>query len=125
MREILAAQPDVLVAYLFGSRARGTHGPMSDVDVAVLLPDGADAHARRLDLIDALEGADVVVLNDAPSPLAFRVLRDGQLILSRDEAARVRFHFRVLRDHMDTAPLRSANEAALASRVAEGRFGRP
>ena len=33
----LAAQPDVLAAYLFGSYARGDARPDSDVDLAVLL----------------------------------------------------------------------------------------
>ena len=34
-----AALDDVVLAYLFGSYARGQAGPLSDVDVAVLLND--------------------------------------------------------------------------------------
>ena len=34
--EILADQPSVIAAYLFGSVARGTAGPLSDIDVGLL-----------------------------------------------------------------------------------------
>ena len=37
LAERLKPEADVAVAYLFGSRARGTARPNSDVDVAVLL----------------------------------------------------------------------------------------
>jgi predicted nucleotidyltransferase len=44
LKERLEQEPDVVVAYLFGSVARGTAGPLSDVDVAVLLrPDATGA----------------------------------------------------------------------------------
>jgi len=37
IRRAVERHPDVLVAWLFGSSVRGTSGPLSDVDVAVLL----------------------------------------------------------------------------------------
>ena len=37
--ETLAAEPDIVAAYLFGSLAQGTPGPLSDVDVALLAGD--------------------------------------------------------------------------------------
>ncbi|MFN3982547.1 MAG: nucleotidyltransferase domain-containing protein [Caldilinea sp.] len=52
----LADQPDVLVAYLFGSCARGSATPYSDVDIAVLVPQALSpdqAFDLRLTLIDA------------------------------------------------------------------------
>ena len=53
---------DVLLAYLYGSYARGTAGPLSDVDVAVLLEGAPDARERfqaRLEqLIDYLPEED-------------------------------------------------------------------
>lgn len=126
LAERLAAQPDVVVAYLFGSRARGTARPGSDVDVAVLLDDAADPHARQLDLAAALGGdADVVVLNDAPVALAYRVLRDGVLLVCRSERARVHHHARTVGRYLDTAPLRRALEAGQRRRLEEARFGRP
>jgi len=40
LREVLAKQPDVVGAWLYGSVARGDDKPESDVDIAVLLERG-------------------------------------------------------------------------------------
>lgn len=122
----LGAEQDVVVAYLFGSMARGTQRPGSDRDVAVLVAGGADPHQRQLDLSAALgEGVDVVVLNVAPVTLAYRVVRDGVLLVCRDETARVRHRAETISRYLDTAPLRRALDAGLRHRLREGRFGRP
>ena len=47
-----------------------------------------------------LERIDVVALNDASYLLQHRVIRDGRVLFSRDELARVRYEFRVLRDYL-------------------------
>ncbi|MEX0657953.1 MAG: nucleotidyltransferase domain-containing protein [Egibacteraceae bacterium] len=113
----LADEPDVVVAYLFGSRARGTARPGSDADVAVLLDEDSDVHQRTLDLMAALgEGVDVVVLNEAPVALAYRVLRDGVLPVCRDEQVRVRHRAATISRYLDTVPLRRTLEAGLRQR---------
>lgn len=129
-RVALERHPEVVVAYLFGSAARGRAGPLSDLDVAVLLGEGADAASAQLDLIGDLAAAtgtdrvDVVVLNEAPSELAFRVLRDGRLLLCRDDAARVRHRVRTILEYLDLEPLRRIVAEGLRRRLAEGSFGR-
>lgn len=128
--DALDREEDVLVAYLFGSRARGGGRPGSDVDVAVLLAEGADLDRRHLDLIGRVasvagsERADVVVLNRAPVALAYRVIRDGRLLACRDERARVRHWASVVDRYLDTAPMRRTLDAGLRHRLAEGRFGK-
>jgi predicted nucleotidyltransferase len=124
----LATLPGVVTAYLFGSHARQTAGPLSDVDVAVLLD--RDSATSELDVIAATRQAvaprraDVVVLNDAPAALAFRVLRDGQLLIDKDEQRRVAHHVDVVDRYLDMAPMRRTLEAGLRHRILEGRFGR-
>jgi predicted nucleotidyltransferase len=131
LRERLEAEPDVLFAYLFGSVARGRAGPLSDVDVAVMVKDGVDLARRHLDLIGAVseavgsDGADVVLLNEAPISLAFRVIRDGVVILSLDEKARIRHKAMVIDRYIDMAPMRKELARGLRHRLEEGRFGRP
>ena len=132
----LERHPEVLVAYLFGSRARGTDRRGSDVDVAVLLREDDDARAdaealdRRLALIADLsaatgtDGVDVVVLNEAPVALAYRVLRDGRLLVSRDDRARIEHWVRTVDRYIDMAPFRRVQEEGLRHRLREGRFGR-
>jgi len=56
LRGVFAAEPRVVTAYLFGSVARGTASPGSDVDVAVLLeaPPPPTLAGLCLDLADDL-----------------------------------------------------------------------
>jgi uncharacterized protein len=130
LRERLQADPDVMVAYVFGSHGRGTTHPLSDVDVAVLLRPGPDLHRRHLDLVARLSGPppsdrlDVVLLNQAPVALAYRVLRDGLVIACRDERARIRHWVATVDRYLDMAPMRGLIERGQRRRIAERRFGR-
>ena len=115
----------IVAAYLFGSVARGTDGPRSDVDVAVLF---AEAPPRTLSglptpLIDALSDVtgrrvDLVVLNDAPADLVHRVLRDGHLLLERDRSARIAFEVRRRNEYFDILPILERYRQHPASRLA-------
>ena len=129
LRHLLADAPGVLAAYLYGSHARGRAGPLSDVDVALLL-DTTNDEDRRLELTAAIAHAvaparaDVVILNDAPLPLAYRVLRDGTVLVSRDDQARVEHWVRTVDRYLDMAPARRVLAAGTRNRLSEGRFGR-
>lgn len=113
LREYFAARPDGLVAaYLFGSVARGTAGPRSDADVAVLYTatPPPTIEGLPLDLEGRLERllsrpAQVVVLNTAPVGLVHRVLRDGVLLLDRDPRARIRYEVRARNEFFDLQPI--------------------
>src|SRR5438477_6640046 len=95
LRHVLEAEPGVAYALLFGSGARGTAHPGSDADVAVELTAGASRDVQALGGLAArLESAaarrvDLVLLDEAPAPLAYRIFRDGRLIVERDHAALV------------------------------------
>lgn len=57
LADFLGRQPDIRLAYLFGSHARGRMHALSDVDVAVLLAEQlspADQGQTRLRLMGAL-----------------------------------------------------------------------
>jgi len=104
----LEALPDVAFAYLFGSRAAGRQGPLSDVDVAVYLDGpGRELGPRRLEVIGlvtahlATDAVDVVVLNDAPIALAGRILRQRQVILDRRPFVRHRYESLTSRAFLD------------------------
>ena len=128
----LHTYPQVQVAYLFGSQARGQAGPLSDVDVAVLLdssltqPEMLDLQLRLMaDLADALDrdDVDVVVLNHASLVLCHQVLKNEQILLCRDETARFRFTFETNRDYLDAVPMYELHQAYQRQRVKEGKFG--
>ena len=114
LREAVQSAPgEVLAVYLYGSRARGTASPTSDVDLGVFL---ASAPPARLGgAASEIEGAlervvkrpvEVVVVNSAPADLVHRILRDGVLLLDRDRAARLRFEVQSRNEYFDLAPLR-------------------
>jgi predicted nucleotidyltransferase len=113
LRSVVADAPENIVAvYLFGSLARGTASPASDVDLGLLLrrPPAPTLEGRLLDYEADLERTigrpvQVVVLNDAPPDLAYRVLRDGLVLLERDRGARLRFEVRTRNLYFDLLPV--------------------
>lgn len=103
--------PEIAAAYLFGSVARGTAGPGSDVDLGLLYTDDPPRTLAGLglDLENDLERllelpVQVVVLNRAPVDLVVRVLRDGRLLFEGNAAKRVRFEVRSRMEFWDLEP---------------------
>jgi hypothetical protein len=127
LRDALESEPDVAYALLFGSSARGTRRPGSDADVAVELASGAARDARALGrLIARLESAmgrqvDLVLLDEAPPPLAYRIFRDGHLIVERDHAALVARKTRAILDYLDFKPVEDLCAAGVLRAAARGR----
>ncbi|MDI6905353.1 MAG: nucleotidyltransferase domain-containing protein [Candidatus Bathyarchaeia archaeon] len=97
----------VVVAYLFGSTAKGAAGRLSDVDVAVLLSEAYDLTLdHRLYLMGELaeiigREADIVILNEAPPLLRYEVIKFGKILYCRDEYERVAFEERTLDEYLD------------------------
>ncbi|MFI5308960.1 MAG: nucleotidyltransferase domain-containing protein [Polyangiales bacterium] len=136
----VALQPldELRVAYLFGSQARGTPRPDSDLDVALLLQPGLDPGRRAslllnviVALTDALgplgERADVLDLGEAGSSVAFRVIRDGKCVLCRDPRERVRLEASIARRYDDERPYRELFRRAaqqVSERMGKGSHGR-
>jgi uncharacterized protein len=96
--DVFALREGVVAVYLFGSMARGTAKPGSDVDVAALFtsPPPQRLDGPRLVIEGELERAlgrtvDLVALNDVPVDLRIRVLGCGRLPIDRDRAARIAF----------------------------------
>ena len=115
LRQFLAAnagREGIAAAYLFGSVARGTAGPASDVDVGILYSEEPPRTLKGLgfDLEWKLEKllklpVQVVVLNRAPVDLVIRVLRDGRLLVDRDRSKRVQFEVRARNEFWDLEPI--------------------
>lgn len=129
--EYLAAQPDVVAAYVFGSVAQGRARPQSDVDIAVLLAADLDEETRfdrRLRIgweVERIIGrqTDLVVLDDAPPLLQHQVLKHGRLIFERDRAARVEFEVRAGKIYADLKPMYDFFKTALLKEIREVGLG--
>ena len=113
LRDYFSKRPPGGVAvYLYGSEGRGTPGPGSDVDLAVLYaepPAGTlDSPSFALEAeLERLLGrpVQVVVLNSAPADLVHRILRDGRLLFEADRSARIAFEVRARNEYFDLLPI--------------------
>jgi predicted nucleotidyltransferase len=129
VREVVASHPELAAAAIFGSHARGTARADSDLDLAVLVREGAEVDRRRLqsrlaaDLAHLAAGGrvDVVFLDEAPVLLRQRVLQQGRVALCRDEAAWKRLRVATLREYEDTEWMRRLHREAQRRRLLEGK----
>lgn len=124
----------IIAFYLFGSYAAGRQNPLSDIDLAMLFDESVDKKdylIERLKLmgeVSAILGMDaveLVVLNELPPGLAYRVIKDGELLFIREEAKRqlVNFKVRTMDRYFDFQPVQRMFSEALARRTREGGFG--
>lgn len=105
-----STRPEIKFAYLFGSEAKNRTTALSDVDIAVYLDETLDEYKRfdiRLALICDVCGLlkrgdiDLVVLNDTPLSLSYRVVREGKVVYCKDERKRIRFEVKIMTMYFD------------------------
>lgn len=112
--------PEILSAYVFGSFVRKQ--PFGDLDVAVLLATPlAEPLPFELRLERDLEKlvripVDVRILNQAPQPFQYNVIREGKMLLDRDPNMRAAFEGNVVKQYLDFSRFRrrSLREMAVA-----------
>ncbi len=110
LADALACESDLVAAWLFGSRARGTARADSDVVVAVFVEAEAFGPERAWDLEASLGATlglpvQVVIVNRVGADLFRRVLRDGVLLVDRDRARRIRFEVKKRNEYFDMTPI--------------------
>ncbi len=116
LREHLGARAEtegIVAAWLFGSVARGTARPDSDVDVGVLYREAPPRTLQGIGRVFRLEEdlveatglpVQVVNLNQAPVDLIVRVLRDGKLLVDREPLRRIGFEVVSRNEFWDIEP---------------------
>ena len=112
---LFRAYPFIAAAYQFGSTVRDLEGPLSDLDIAILVNDEQAPSAidlLRIELLLAYElqkqltvsEVDLIALNGQRLPLQYTVLRTGSLIYEADPKYRIRFTQKVVQDYLDFQP---------------------
>lgn len=118
-------QHAVRIAYVFGSMARGTASPGSDLDLAVLFTEPWDAH-RSFDVAAQIQTTitrlvhrpvEVLVLNDANALARFEATCHGLTLLCENEDERIRFELRVRSQYEDYLHIQSFYVQALRERL--------
>lgn len=125
LRGVLLAGPELQLAVLFGSVARGQARPDSDLDIGIGPSDPDLRLHDELDLQVELERVakrpvDLVRLDRAPVLLRYRVARDGVALLGARTGAWARFAGRAASEHAELAPALGHAAKLYARRVAEG-----
>lgn len=111
LRGVLESEPDIAYAILFGSCANDTARPDSDADIAIEFTAAAARDVTTLGRLAArLASAvgrriDLVLLDEAPAPLAYRIFRDGHVLVERDHARLTARKARALLDYLDFRPV--------------------
>ncbi len=124
---ILAADPRISFALRFGSTARGHSHSHSDVDLGIGLVDGAELGRRELaDLCSRLDSAaggavDLALMHEAPPGLAYRIFRDGVVILERDHRALAARKARAILKYLDFQPVEDLCARGVPARASDGR----
>ncbi len=107
--EILSKRPDILFAYLFGSKVKGYANERSDWDITVYFNTSIKQNDRWPEFeleaeISRIVGGtvQVTVLNGPLSPVfGFEIIKDGVLLLDRVPNLRIDFENRTLRQYHD------------------------
>ncbi|MBI5199344.1 MAG: nucleotidyltransferase domain-containing protein [Nitrospirae bacterium] len=114
LKYIFKDYPYIATAYLFGSQVSGKMGPMSDVDIAILLKENApegreliheeDYLAFRIADAVQVKEVDLIELNRQGLIFVHNVLKTGKLIYDADTSFRIRFTAKVISDYCDFEP---------------------
>jgi predicted nucleotidyltransferase len=122
LRARAASLPQVRLAVLFGSTARGEAGPRSDVDLGLVLePDSLESRIQAEAELGraARRPVHVVFLNEAPPLLRFEIARDGVLLVEAKPYLWVDFKAKAMVDWWDWAPTARMIQAAAIRRLRE------
>ena len=112
INEALIPFEEILFVYLYGSMIKEVKGVGRDVDVALYLdhdliePSLYPAHISGIIESHLTENklVDVRVLNHQTLRFQFRVIKEGIIVLSRDDEKRVNYESRVTLDYLDVKP---------------------
>lgn len=101
----------VVFAYLFGSRAKGKIGRLSDLDIAVYFEPSVSSEERqkmrfRIEeeverKLNFPEKVDVIPLNDAQPLLEKEVVYNGKIIYCKDGAKKAHYEARAISRWLD------------------------
>jgi predicted nucleotidyltransferase len=111
LRGVLEADSRIAYALVFGSQGRASAHGQSDADVAIGLVRGTRLSTMEIgDLVSRLEAAargtvDLVMLDEAGPGLAYRVFRDGRVVVERERRALVERKARAILEYLDFKPV--------------------
>jgi len=126
LQEFAKTRKDIAAIYLFGSQAKNTARPDSDVDIALLVSnEDQDLFYLELKLNGDVgkyvthEPLEVFVANRLPIAFKFHILSQGKKLVSNDERFRVNWEVNVMGDYWDFKPFLDEYYRAFFKRMKE------
>jgi len=124
----------IVAFFLFGSYVTGKATSMSDVDFAFLLDKSIKRESYlpeklrimgELSISLGVDKLDVVILNEAPPGIGYRVIKEGHLLHLREEkkSQLIKYKVRTLDQYFDYKPVQRLMSEGLKKRIKEGEFG--
>jgi predicted nucleotidyltransferase len=125
LRRVLEPHKEVIAAYLYGSSVKGYAREDSDIDVGLLLEDCykqealyPEALAKEIEKETGLKRViDIRILNDRNPRFQYRVISEGELIISRDEGKRAQFEAKAVSMYLDIKPFHEAYDMYRSMRL--------
>lgn len=109
---IIAKNKKVMAVYLFGSYAAGKQTPLSDIDVCVIAS-GIKEKEKKGILSNAYRDVDIVLFEDLPFAVRWRVLNEGKAIYVKDKRLVESLKWRAFKDYTDFKPILRRHMRAL------------
>lgn len=116
LADVFKECPYIIAAYQFGSTVRGKGGPLSDLDIALLLNEAAPtgvararvegllAHRIHQSLNGQPQEIDVISLNGRSIIFQHTVLCTGRVIYDGNPQARRDYEWKVIKAYLDFEP---------------------
>ncbi len=132
LKAYFAQQPEVVLAYLYGSGATGRQHAHSDLDIGVLFdeplsPDEqfhrALYHADKIDhLVHLGMEIDLRELNGQPLEFLYQVIKPRKCVHARSERERVQFEADTIIDYLDFKPVLDLYYGHMVKQLSEGNL---
>lgn len=109
LKDIFKGFPEVKLVYLFGSKATGKTGPLSDYDFAFYLDekDKKRMFEIKFNLMDKIsrllktDKVDIIILNITESPeLKYNIIKEGKVIYEK-EPFKILLEPKILNEYFD------------------------
>lgn len=108
--EVFEKQQEIILVYLFGSIAFRKEGPLSDLDIGILIDELLGKKERfnlQLKLIVLLSNIlkinnlDLIIMNDASISLNFEIIKANYPLYIRNKGKKIDFEYKILSAYLD------------------------
>lgn len=127
LQRVLTSTPGLSLAYLFGSQVDESTGPLSDIDLGIVLEEVKTVFEVQSLLTHQLMvelkpvPVDVIHLRDAPIEMAYAVIAKGICVFQRDTLTRVEFEAEIMSRYGDYLPVLRAHRQSILEESAHDR----